>query len=94
MEYPSYDVNVPQWREITVGSHLPAGLEPLAEIAHNFWWSWHYEALGLYASMDPELWEETKQNPVMLLERMNYEKLEELAEDKAFLEQMNALYTK
>ena len=23
MEYSSYNVNTPQWREITVGSHLP-----------------------------------------------------------------------
>lgn len=26
MEYPSYNVNTPQWREITVGSHLPMEL--------------------------------------------------------------------
>ena len=26
MEYSSYHVNVPQWREITVGSHLPAAV--------------------------------------------------------------------
>ncbi len=35
MEYSSYNVNTPQWREITVGSHLPAELRKLAEIAHN-----------------------------------------------------------
>ena len=40
MEYSSYNVNTPQWREITVGSHLPAELRKLAEIAHNLWWTW------------------------------------------------------
>ena len=37
MEYPSYNVNTPQWREITVGSHLPMELGKLAEIARNLW---------------------------------------------------------
>ena len=32
MEYSSYHVNVPQWREITVGSHLPAELRRFAEM--------------------------------------------------------------
>ena len=41
MEYSSYNVNTPQWREITVGSHLPAELRKLAEIAHNLWWTWN-----------------------------------------------------
>ena len=40
MEYSSYNVNTPQWREITVGSHLPAELRKLAEIAHNLWLTW------------------------------------------------------
>ena len=44
MEYSSYNVNTPQWREITVGSHLPAELRKLAEIAHNLWWTWNDDA--------------------------------------------------
>ena len=49
MEYSSYNVNTPQWREITVGSHLPAELRKLAEIAHNLWWTWNDDCL-LYTS--------------------------------------------
>lgn len=44
MEYSSYHVNVPQWREITVGSHLPAELRRFAEMAHNLWWTWNEDA--------------------------------------------------
>lgn len=44
MEYPSYNVNTPQWREITVGSHLPMELGKLAEIARNLWWTWNDDA--------------------------------------------------
>lgn len=52
MEYSSYNVNTPQWREITVGSHLPAELRKLAEIAHNLWWTWNDDAKKLYCDLD------------------------------------------
>ena len=58
MEYSSYNVNTPQWREITVGSHLPAELRKLAEIAHNLWWTWNDDAKKLYCDLDSELWKE------------------------------------
>ena len=93
MEYPSYNVNTPHWREITVGSHLPPGLEILKELAHNFWWTWNSGAKELFCDLDPELWKEAGQNPVLFLEKMNYEKLESLAEDKSFVQKMNDVYS-
>lgn len=93
MEYQTCNVNTPLWREISVGSHLPAALEKLSELAHNFWWSWNSEALELFSGLDPELWEECGENPVLFLERMNYEKLEALAEDRGFLRRMDNVYT-
>ena len=53
MEYPSYNVNTPQWREITVGSHLPMELGKLAEIARNLWWTWNDDAKSMYCDLDP-----------------------------------------
>lgn len=53
MEYPSYNVNTPQWREITVGSHLPMELGKLAEIARNLWWTWNVDAKSMYCDLDP-----------------------------------------
>ena len=85
MEYSSYNVNTPQWREITVGSHLPAELRKLAEIAHNLWWKWNDDAKKLYCDLDSELWKEVEQNPVLFLERINYEKLVALAHDENFV---------
>lgn len=38
--------------EITVGSHLPAELRELAEIAHNLWWTWNDDAKKLYCDLD------------------------------------------
>lgn len=93
MEYPAYHVNEPHWREISVGSYLPAGLQKLGELARNFWWSWHEEARDLFAELDPKLWDETRHNPVLLLERLNYEDLEKRAADKDYLARMDKVYT-
>lgn len=88
------NVNTPNWKEVTVKSRIPEELEKLSEIARNIWWAWNFEATELFRDLDPELWKECGQNPVLLLERMSYEKLEALAKDKVILERMNEIYTK
>ena len=88
------NVNTPNWKEVTVKSRIPAELEKLSEISRNIWWAWNFEATELFRDLDPELWKECGQNPVLLLERMSYEKLEALAKDKVILRRMNDVYTK
>ena len=88
------NVNTPNWKEVTVKSRIPEELEKLSEIARSIWWAWNFEATELFRDLDPELWKECGQNPVLLLERMSYEKLEALAKDKVILRRMNEVYTK
>ena len=88
------NVNTPNWKEVTVKSRIPEELEKLSEIARNIWWAWNFEATELFRDLDPELWKECGQNPVLLLERMSYEKLEALAKDRVILRRMNEVYTK
>ena len=88
------NVNTLNWKEVTVKSRIPEELEKLSEIARNIWWAWNFEATELFRDLDPELWKECGQNPVLLLERMSYEKLEALAKDKVILRRMNEVYTK
>ncbi len=88
------NVNAPNWKEVTVKSRIPVELEKLAEISRNIWWAWNFEATELFNDLDPELWKQCGYNPVLLLENMNYEKLEALAKDKVILRRMNDVYTK
>ena len=88
------NVNIPNWKEVTVKSRIPVELEKLSEIARNIWWAWNFEATELFRDLDPEFWKECGQNPVLLLERMSYEKLEALTKDKVILRRMNEVYTK
>ena len=88
------NVNTPNWKEVTVKSRVPAELEKLSELARNIWWAWNYEATELFRDLDPTLWKEAGQNPVLLLERMSYEKLEALSKEKVILKRMNDVYAK
>ena len=88
------NVNTPNWKDVNVKSHIPAELEKLSELARNIWWSWNYEATELFRDLDPTLWKEVGQNPVLLLERMSYAKLEALANDKVILRRMDDVYSK
>ena len=86
------NVNAVNWRDINVKTHLPEELKKLSEIARNVWWGWNYEAIKLFHDLDKVLWKAVNGNPVAFLDKMNYEKLEALAKDKAILKRVNALY--
>ena len=86
--------NVPCWKEVNVKSHIPESLKMLEEMARNIWWAWNDEATEMFSSLDPELWKVVGQNPVALLERISYEKLEDLSSDEAVLAKINKVYKK
>ncbi len=81
--------NAPVWKELTVKSALPKELECLNELAHNLWWAWNYEARDLFSSLDPELYKEVNKNPVQLLERLSYERKEEIVKDKKIMKNVH-----
>lgn len=84
--------NAPRWKELSVKSRLPEGLKCLDELAHNLWWAWNYEARDLWRSLDEELYEEVNHNPVLLLERLSYERKEEIVNDKEIMKNVNNVY--
>jgi starch phosphorylase len=84
--------NAPQWKELTVKSRLPQELRCLDEIAHNLWWVWNYEARDLFRDLDPELYHDVKHNPVLLLERLSFDRKEAIVKDKALMKRINAVY--
>ena len=86
--------NVPQWKEVMVKSKLPKQLECLDELAHNMWWAWNYEARDLWRSLDEELYEEVGHNPVMLLERLSYDRKQEIEKDKNIMKCVKDVYKK
>ena len=93
MKIKASNANNPSWKTITVKSNMPAELRKLEELAHNMWWSWNHSARSLFRSLDETLYEQVDGNPVLLLERLSFEKMEKLAKDKAVIKKMNDVYT-
>ena len=87
------NTNVPVWRDITVKSDLPSKLKPLEEIAKNLWWVWNSEAKAVFHDLDTDLWRATGENPVMLLQQLSSERLDEVIADKKMMERIEHVYS-
>lgn len=86
------NTNTPNWRDITVKSQVPAELSCLAVLAKNLWWSWNSEAKNLFKSIDKDLWKAVHENPVLFLQRIGYERLEEITKDKQLMHDIKEVY--
>ena len=85
--------NTPVWKEFSIKSRLPEQLQCLDQLAHNMWWAWNYEARDLWKSLDENLYEEVGHNPVLLLERLSYDRKEAIVKDKALMKKVKDVYT-
>ena len=63
-------------------------------LAKNLWWSWNNEAINLFKSIDKDLWKSVHENPVLFLQRIGYEKLEEITKDKQIMRNIQDVYDK
>lgn len=84
--------NSPQWKEVTIKSRLPEQLKCLDEMAHNMWFGWNHEARSLFKSLDEKLHEEVNQNPVLLLDRLSYDRKEEIVNNAAMMQRVQDVY--
>ena len=84
--------NNPAWKLLTVKATLPEELKCLNESAHNMWWVWNYKARDLFRELDPEIYHEVRHNPVMLLERLSFERKEAILKDKALMKLIKEVY--
>ena len=93
MKIKASNSNTASWKTVTVKSRIPEELQKLEELARNMWWAWNHDARSLFRNLDEDLFEEVGGNPVLLLERLSFEKMEKLAQDKAILKKMNDVYS-
>ncbi|MEP7070948.1 MAG: alpha-glucan family phosphorylase [Verrucomicrobiota bacterium] len=80
---------MPNYLTYNVVPNLPEALEPLREMSFNLWWTWEPSARRLFRHLDPELWHRTNHNPVRMLQLSRQARLEEVAQDKNFLRELN-----
>lgn len=92
MKIKASNANQIAFRPVAVKSSIPEELSKLEELSRNMWWAWNHSARSLFTMLDPELFKQVGGNPVMLLERLSYERLQELSKDKAVLKKLNEVY--
>jgi len=79
------------FNKITVNPQLPKRIEKLSEISNNLWWSWNTEFLRLFKTIDNDLWETCKKNPVKFLKQVSQERLEAVSKNVEFLKEYDKL---
>ena len=92
MKLPVSNTNAPVWRDLTVKAELPSRLKPLDELARNLWWVWNSNAKNLFRELNPDLWRSTGENPIMLLQRLSSERLEEILKNEDLLTRIDEVY--
>jgi starch phosphorylase len=75
-------------RTFNVSPALPSQLEPLRTLAYNLHFDWDTEAKDLFRRLDPDLWESSRHNPVLMLGTIAQSRLLEVSEDEGFIAQM------
>ena len=86
------NTNAPQWRDVTVKTNLPEALKPLESMARNLWWVWNSDGKNLFRDLDPDLWRNTGENPVMLLSRLTSDRLQEIIADESLMARIKKAY--
>lgn len=74
-------------RTFNVVPSLPPQLEGLRKLAYNIQWDWDVDTIDLFRRLDPDLWESSRYNPVLMLGTISQQRLQEVAEDDGFLAQ-------
>ena len=92
MKIKANNANSPIWQDVYSHSMLPEALQPLQEIATNLWWVWNHEGAKLFGKLDKDLWVSTEGNPALLLQRLSYQRIEEIQEDKVLMAEIQEVY--
>jgi starch phosphorylase len=69
---------------------LPEPLAVLAELALDLRWTWSHAGDALWQMVSPEIWESTR-DPWIILQDIPQERLEQLAEDRRFTDELQRL---
>ena len=66
--------------------------EKLNALAHNIWWTWHQDVVGIFQTIDPVLWRNLGHNPIALLKQFTPEEIEARALDLVLQTRIDQAY--
>ena len=68
---------------------IPQRLARLTELANDLLYSWDRQVRGLFFRLDSDLWEQCGHNPKVFLRRVSQKRLNEVVEDRVYMEEYN-----
>jgi starch phosphorylase len=74
---------------LEINPRIPPALARLEELANDLYYSWDRHSRGLFFYLDRDLWHGCGHNPKVFMRRISQARLEEAAQDRAFLESLN-----
>lgn len=83
--------NAPAWRDVASQTKLPKELAPLEKLAHNLWWVWNNDATEMFRRLDISGWSQSQHNPVVMLQKLSYERTREIMLDKELMGEIKAV---
>ena len=86
--------NTPVWKDIHVYAELPAQLQLLKEITQNLWWVWNEEVKAIFENLDPEEWEKSEKNPIILLQNLQSDITENVVKNEVMMQRIEHVYDK
>ena len=75
-------------RHLLVKPDLPDPLQVLRNIGMNIWFTWNPDVSRLFQALDPDLWEDSGHNPILLLANLSAERKQEILEDVSLMERI------
>ena len=76
---------------LEVQPRIPETLQGLEMFANNMIYSWDRSVRGLFFRLDRQLWESVGHNPRLFLRRVSQDKLQQAANDAAFLKEYHGV---
>lgn len=73
----------------SIAPAIPEKLKFLEELSNNLWWCWNINAKKLFKRIDPDLWGQSRKNPLLFLSLLPQSKFSELEENVSFLAHLN-----
>src|SRR6185369_10454173 len=73
-----------------MAERLPEAMQPLAELAFNYRWSWMVGGGDLFHDIDPDAWRRSG-NPRTVIEATAPRRFQELARDSAYVERLRRI---
>lgn len=72
--------------------NLPENLQTLRILSGNLHWTWNRKIRRVLETTDSEGWEKTFHNPVLVMQKLSQQRIQELSKDQSFLEDLAIAY--